>query len=402
MRDAAKTNPLHSFKRFNRHSVLEMIRLSSPVTVADIAGQTGLSKVTVTKSIEHYVREGLVVHAGKDDSAEERGKRPSLYSFNQLHRLAFCVKIDEVHMLAALTDLEGKIVASHSVDYNPSTAISAVLGCIRDAFHMLLDRTGRSTADCIGAVVGCHGVIDPELGICFVSPHFADWGVDIPIRDLVAALLPPDIPVYVNNWIHFHAYGEVKEMPHPVSRFFLIGTEMEGLAGGLVIDGRMYRGSGSLSGEIAHMIVDTCPGAAVCECGGKGCFEASVSPRRMEQKARQRLGGGQSPGPCFADIARAANVGDAFARGLMDEAIAHWAIGITNILQISDPELIIIQGEYAGAGDYFLDGLVEAIQKVSLLNMRKMVEIAYSHIRDEGTIRGAGHFATERYFAAME
>lgn len=409
MRMEQKTNPLHSLKRSNRGSVLEAIRAAGPSTIADVAERTGLSKVTVTKCVGHYVREGLVFCAGKGDAAEERGKRPALYSFNKLHRLAFCVKIDEVHLLAALTDLEGGIVASHSAFYNASTPLESVLGCIRDAFRMLLERTGRSARDCIGAVVGCHGVIDPELGICFVSPHFSGWGLDIPIRELVAALLPPGIPVYVNNWIQFHAYGEVKAMRSAISRFFLIGTESEGVAGGLVIDGRMYRGSGSLSGEIAHMIVDTRPDAELCECGGKGCFEASISPCRLSVRADQRLKceggavpGGLVSGASFRDIAAAADAGDSLARSLVDEVIGHWAIGVTNIVQICDPELIIIQGEYARAGAYFLANLTERLQTVSLLKMRKTVEIAYSDLEDQGTIRGAGHFATERYFLGLE
>lgn len=405
------TNPLHFLKRSNRRSVLDMLRELSPLTIADISEGTGLSKVTVTKCLDHYAREGLVVCSGRDEAGEERGKRPARFSFNKLHRLVFCVKIDEVHMLAALTDFEGRIVASHSASYTSSTPLADVLACIRDTFHMLLERAERDIADCAAAVVGCHGVIDPELGVCFVSPHFSGWGLDIPIRSMVERLLPPGMPVHVNNWIHFHAYGELKAMAVPVSRLFLIGTEMEGVAGGLVIDGGIYRGSGSLSGEIAHMIVDTRPEAELCECGGRGCLEASVSPRRMEHKAGDKLRNGAlstslcaaaGHDPAFAEIVAAADSGDTFARALMDEAIGHWAVGITNILQICDPELVIIQGEYAGAGDYFQSTLPERIRATSLVKMRKTVEIVYSPMGDEGMIRGAGTFAADRYFAAME
>ncbi|MCD8349963.1 MAG: ROK family transcriptional regulator [Planctomycetaceae bacterium] len=393
---AERPHSLRTLMQSNRLNVLSAVRAHPHVTIADLAFSTGLSKVTVTKCLEHYLQEGLIKDRGKDE-AEDRGKPPTRYSFNPGHKVVFCVKIDDVHLFAALTDLEGGIIASHSAYYNAVTPLDHILACIRDAFTMLLERTGRSASECVAAVVGCHGVIDPELGICFVSPHFSDWGLDIPIRDMVARLLPPNMPVYVNNWIHYHAYGELRAMHSTVSRFFLIGTEMEGVAGGLVIDGRIYRGSGSLSGEIAHMVIDTRPQAELCECGGKGCFEASISPKRMVARAKAFTGSDEEI--TFPTILQAANDGEGWARQLVDEAISHWAIGITNIVQISDPELIIIQGEYANAGPYFLSNLLEKIQTVSLVRMRKTVEIAYSTVGDQGTILGAGAFAAEKYLA---
>ncbi|MCC8180325.1 MAG: ROK family transcriptional regulator [Planctomycetes bacterium] len=399
-------NSLNSLKRKNQHDVLQTLRLSGPLTIAEIADRTELSKVTVTKSIDHYQKKGLVVANGKGESTEDGGKRPNIYAFNPGYRAIFCVKIDENHLLAALTNLEGKIIASHTAFYDQSTSLENILKCVKDAYYLLMKRQDIAPDHCVGAVVGCHGVIDPEKGICFTSPHFSAWGTDIPLRDMVENLLPPGMPGYVDNWIHYHAYGEIKSMGSRVDRFFMIGTEMEGLAGGLVIDGNMYRGSGSLSGEIGHIIVDTAENAEVCACGGTGCFEAVVSPLRMVKRARENaVAHPDSPLAAatdelrFDDIIEAADAGDEFARTLLDRSARHFAVAINNIMQVCDPELVIIQGAYATAGEYFIARLTDHIQKVSLLAMKKNIRIDYSTLGDEGTILGAGSYVADLFFA---
>ncbi len=390
----AKKSSLNKLKRKNRNDVLEILRADGPLSIAEISARIALSKVTVTKSIDFYVKEGVVSTIGKGESTEDGGKRPNIFAFNPEYRNIFCVRIDESQILAALTNLNGEIIASHTVLYSPETLLDDLFMSIQEAFYLLLKRQRKEVSSCIGAVVGWLGVTDPETGVCFTSPHYANWGTDIPVRDRLKKLLPQGLPVHIDNWIRYHAYGEVKTMNPRVDKFFLISTEYEGVNGGLVIDGKIYRGAGSLSGEIGHMIVDTSDRAEICLCGGRGCLEASVSPRRI--LARLIDDGGAALK--FSQLLRSANDGVSRACEVIEKCAGFFAVGINNIMQICDPELIIIQGEFSAGGDFFKKALLEKIQGMSLLGMKKTIRIEYSNLGSEGAILGAGLYVADKYF----
>lgn len=409
--DVESKNSLNTLKRKNRHDVLEVVRHHSPISIAEIAGKTTLSKVTVTKSLEHYIKDGLITAIGKGDSTEDGGKRPNLFAFNPNCKLVFCVKMEDNQFLAGLTNLEGEIVASHTAFYDSRTDRDDILKGIKDAFYLLLKRQKRTAEDCVGAVIGWPGVINPEKGICYTTPHFSNWGQGIPLRDMIRKLLPVNIPVYVDNWVHYHAYSEVKNMNPCIDRLFVVSTEMEGVNGSLMIDGRIYRGHGCLSSEIGHIIVDTTNTAEVCMCGGKGCFEAVVSPQRILARVKTMLKDNpksilrkkhEESGIGFIDILNASNCGDHLAGNVMEECVGSFAVGLNNIMQICDPELIIIQGEYAEAGEFFRTKLLERVQTISLSGLQKTTRIEYSKLGHEGAIIGAGNYVADAFLSNIE
>lgn len=400
-------NSLNSLKLKNRRDVLELIRHASPMSIAEIADRTSLSKVTATKILEHYIRSGLVVAAGKAQTGEERGKPPVMYALDPNHKFIYCVKMDGYNILATLTNLRGKVFASHTTLYDQRIELDQLIQSVGDAFAMLVQREGLDAADCLAAVAGLHGILDPESGVCFLSPQFPGWGRDIPMRDLLARHLP-DMPIYVDNWVHYFGRGEASAMAEPVGRFFLISSEIEGINGALMVDGKLYRGHGCLSGEIGHMILDTTPGAEVCQCGGKGCFEAAVSPRRLTARvaklAAKRPDSALHPANrttpvAFHDIMKAADDGDGLARDEARRIARFFAIAIRNIMQTCDPALVIIQGEYAAAGRFFIDEVRSQVPQTSLVGMRSTLRIEYSKLGQYGSILGAANHAADIFFA---
>jgi predicted NBD/HSP70 family sugar kinase len=233
------------------------------------------------------------------------------------------------------------------------------------------------------------------------------WGKDIPLKKLIGETLPDNIPVIVDNWLRFHAYAEMKTREdRKVRNFCLLGVEPNGLAGAMMLDGRIQRGVAGLAGEIGHMAIAP-EMDEVCACGGRRCFEVAVSPMRMEKRVRRErrnrpeslLGPEKSPrDPGFRAILSAADRGDAFAREFVDEAIGYFATALNCIVQIGDPGLVIIQGEYASAGDYFISALKERLQGQSLVSMRKKIEVEYSVLGANGFLFGASLFMSDDLF----
>lgn len=400
---------LKTLKYKNRHAVLQYLRRHENASVAEIAKYTGLSKMTVHNIIEHYLEGGLIREAGKGDSTDEGGKKPKLFAFNPDYRYIFSVRIVEQSLSAALTNLNGEISASHTAFHGQDTSLADIMRLIRESFQTLTKRRKVEPRECLGAVVGCHGIIDVDRGVCLISPHFVSWGNNVPVRAMISEQLPSGLPIFVDNWMRYHAYGEMKAMKDDDARFFLIGTEYDGLAGGMVAGGRLHRGEMCLSGEIGHMVVDP-DNPTLCACGGMGCLEVAVSPLRLEEKARSfrdrmpdSLLFRDRPNRevSFDHILRASNQGDPLACQLVDGAVKYFAIAINNLVYSCDPGLIIIQGEYAKAGEYFLTQLRERVNNLTLLRMKKSIRVEYSTLDDEYSLTGGACYLADLYFEDM-
>lgn len=338
----SEQSSLKSLKLKNRRDVLELLRNSAePLSILDISRHTALSKMTVHKILTDLIAMGLASSMGKGDPGEDGGKRPTMFAFNPAYRCIFSIKIAETSLIAAATDLKARVLASEVAHFDRETGLAEILRLIRKLLHNLANKLNLRHEDCVGIAVGCHGITNSESGIIVTSPHFSSWGSNIPIRDRIQEMFPFEMPVHIDNWIRYFAYGELKTRAAPGGSFMVIGTELEGIAAGLVMDGMLISGVKGLSGEIGHMIVDP-RSSEVCVCGGIGCLEVTVSLRRMLQKAwasrgdwpnsRLFLDGRKQLTP--ETIFASANAGDVFACNLMDEAIRFFSIGINNIAGI--------------------------------------------------------------------
>ncbi len=400
-------NPLRALRNKNQHSILEVLRTKGPVSIPEIARVAGFSRMTVHKLMEHLIDDGIALDAGKGDAAGDAGKRPTLFAFNAAYKYVFAVKITNHELLTGITDLSGNILSFQSDSFRADTTLDEILRRIRRSFQSLTERQGLDSADCLGAVAGAHGIVDAETGVCVFSPHFASWGTDIPLKRLIGEALPDSIPVIVDNWLRFHAYAEMKTRnDRNIRHFCILGTERDGLAGAVVLDRRIHHGVTGLAGEIGHMAI--APELdEVCACGGRHCFEVAVSPKRMEKRVRRErkqhpeslLGTEKSPrDPGFKAVLAAANRGDGFAREFVGEAAGYFAAALNCVVQICDPGLVIIQGEYAAAGEFFLDELKRRLQGLSLAHMNKKVDIEYSVLGADGFLFGASMFMADDLF----
>ncbi len=402
-------NSLSALKNQNRNQALDYIRQQESVSMAEIARVSGLSIMTVHNIVEHYLKAGMIKPAAvpPGDGKKNRARR---FSFNPDYRCIFTARVAERKITAALTNLSGEITVSHSEMLRTNTPLPNTLEMLGEIFASLLKRRRVDADACLGAVVGWPGIIDRSGEVCVVAPHFPSWGRDIPLVKRLREIFPSGMIVHNDNSVRYHAYGEIKSKGPKYRRFFIITTDYQNVVGGLVIDGKVDRGSSGLSGEIGHMPVDPAD-REVCVCGSTGCLEVTASPKRLEELAlaqrkkwrdsKLRFIGDDKRIP-FAAIVEAANDGDAFACQLMDSAARLYATAIKNIILTCDPGFVIIQGAYAKAGEYFLSRLQRKIDAMPLFSMEKETRIEYSLLDDDCILTGAACFLADRYFAAGE
>ncbi len=402
-------NSLKSLKIRNRLLVLSFLRCAGPVSVTEISRATTLSKMTVHKIIDYYIGTGMVVSAGKGGSTEDGGKKPNLFAFNPNCYCVFGVRLGNDYFLSSIVNLTGEhLVGRKRVTFG-DVEFSQVMDLVHTAFveqfsdpAMKARRLGQ--ANCLAAVVGVNGIVDSE-NYAYLAPYRnPKWGVNVPLKEELEKRLPGNVKVQVDSWWRHLAQGELlARESEKKNRFFLIGNSGDCVSGGLVADGKVFHGANGLAGEVGHVVVDSF-GGDTCICGGTGCLEAAVAPSRIAARARERrekypespifssLEAGASPLPV---IVGAAEQGDRLGRELIREAAWYFAVAINNIVQICDPGSIIVYGDYANAGDYFMDSLRERFASLALQGIDRRTSIERSKMEDSQGLIGAAHSVAE-------
>jgi glucokinase len=180
-----------------------------------------------------------------------------------------------------------------------------------------------------------------------------------------------------------------------------IGT---GIGGGIISDGRLYQGTSGNAGEIGHMTVDV--NGKRCTCGNVGCLETLVSGTALAEAARRRINQGEESslhGPASGrvtditaeDIGAAAAGGDALARDVIAGAAAYLGVGLVNVVNIFNPEMIIIGGGLAKLGDLLLEPARKMVKERSFPMAAGAVRIVTARLGDDAGVCGAAVFAIE-------
>ncbi len=243
-----KANNMNSLKKLkceNRHRVLSFMRTTGLVSVSDIARSCNLSKMTIHKIIDHFLDKDIIQLVGKGESTEEGGKKPNLFAFNSNYRYIFALRLYGDSMTTTVANLRGENIVDQKNYPLGNAAFTDFLDTAKQAFDEQVTSQQLDGDRCLGAVVGCDAVVDAENGVCLSSPGYDSWGTNIPIRESLHSVLPTGVPVYIDNWLRYLAYGEMKasQASEPRERFFLIDAQQDHLSGGLVIDGKIWRGS---------------------------------------------------------------------------------------------------------------------------------------------------------------
>ncbi|MCC8167532.1 MAG: ROK family protein [Planctomycetes bacterium] len=405
-------NSRKDLKLDNWNRVLELLRNYGSVDVAGLADIAGLSKLTITKILSYWRDMGVVIPIGKGNaSGEAAGKKPTLFCVNPEYRLIFVSQLYETSLLSAVTNLRGAVIANDRVSYPKDTGLDVILGSMRAAFDTMSAELKLNDSRFAAIVLGTSGITDSKDGVIVYSPHFPSWGYNVPVAGMLRQIFPKRFTLHVDNWVRYQAYAELRiGQAQQVQRFLEIGTEPDGVTSGLVWDGTLVSGKCGLAGEIGHMPVDL-ESDVVCACGGKGCLEPAISLLRMQARARAEAAnwpdsslvrGRDAFAITYRDVFAAADAGDAFARTLLDSPAKYMAAAISHVVQVCDPELIIIQGEYADAGTYFLEQVKDGVRKRTLPGMDKNIRIQYSTLGDKQGLIGAAHFAADQFYSHLQ
>jgi glucokinase len=234
--------------------------------------------------------------------------------------------------------------------------VDRIVQMVEDVIAVTIAETGAKREDFLGVGIGSPGPLDREKGIVIVTPNLG-WR-DFPLRDRVASRV--GLPCSLDNDANCATLGEwwigaAKGARHVIG--MTIGT---GIGGGLILDGKLFHGASDVAGEIGHTTIDST--GRRCKCGNYGCLEAYASGPAIADRAREAMIGwdgsmleqmvnGQLDRITAATVYEASKRGDDVARDVVRETARYLGAGIANLLNIFNPDVVVIAGGVTQAGD---------------------------------------------------
>ncbi len=284
-------------------------------------------------------------------------------------------------MKCALVDSHGSLVHAERHPTGAERGPDAVVATILEVAAGLVDR-GRSLGyRVVAAGIAVPGVIDEANGIAAWSANVGFR--DVPLREVLAKHV--DLPVALGHDVRAGGVAEARLGAGRGYRHVLFLPVGTGIAAAHVVDGRAFAGAHGAAGEIGHVVV--VPGGPPCGCGARGCLEAVASAAAIGRAYAARVG---RPATA-ADVATLAGQGDPAAVEVWSAGVDHLADGLRTAVTLYDPEVIVIGGGLAEAGDALLVPLDEALAgKLTFQRKPTMVRAA---LGDEAGCLGAGLLA---------
>ncbi len=302
------------------------------------------------------------------------------------------IDVGGTNVKIALVDEKGSILYSNSVPTRAEMGYEYTVNNIKQAIRDLINETKATKIEGIG--FDFPGQIDYKNGVVRLAPNIPGW-VNIPIAKIIEDEFK--IPTRIDNDVHCAALGELKFGAGKDCENFICMTVGTGIGSGIVINGKLVRGASNAAGELGHIKLQMHDGP-ICGCGDYGCLEAFASGPSIVKMATEYIMSGKSTK--FREmasggeitpfiVAEAAKQGDPVAKRIFTIMGEYIGFGLTSVVNLLNPEKIIIGGGVADAGDILLDPIKETIKKRAMVVAGSAVEVVPAQLGNTAGVIGA-------------
>lgn len=380
-------------RKLNTRTVSECLRLYSPLSRAELAKRTGLYRSTISSIISELIDRGFVRET--EIQSDLRIGRPGmLLEFNPQGGSAIGVDLGVDYISTILVDYTANIIWRQRIAIDADGSEADIVTQAEKTIVDALKFSQEIGIPPMGIGVGLPGLVDTDLGKLIIAPNL-HWK-DLPIKALWTQKF--NLPVFVENESNNGAMGEFfYGVAHGKQDFIYLGTGI-GLGGGIMIDGKLFKGSKGFAGEIGHTLLYK--DGIRCGCGDNSCWETYVGPRYIMQRIRQILANGQHSiireivhgdlNLINMDIViEAAKQQDPIAMDTLQEIGVHLGRGISNLINIFNPELIVMGGALSPASPWLIPNIQKSIQKHALAPLLENLSIVPSRLGQDSSVMGA-------------
>ena len=367
-------------KKINKSIVLDTIKQKCPLSRAQISEVTGLNKGTVSALVSELIEEDLVYEIGPGHSSG--GRRPVMLLFNKIAGYAIGIDLGVNYMLAVLTDLQGNIIKEQMTSLVDSS-FDVVMNTLKKAIQSLIDLTPASTYGIVGIGIGVPGIVD-DKGTVLFAPNLGWEHVDL--KGIISNEF--HIPVIIDNEANAGALGE-KLFGAGMGCSDLIYVSVGiGIGTGIILKNELYKGTSGFSGEMGHFIIEA--NGKKCRCGNRGCWELYASESALLEQAKEMD---------LDTLVKKADEGNPEVITLFNQIGEYLGIGLTNIINTFNPELIVIGNRMNKAEKWIANPIKRVIENRSLPYHRKQLRIEFSSLTVYSCALGAASFTSSAFFS---
>ena len=397
--DSPEDISLSAFKLIKlKKSIIKRLTLIGVATIAELCKETDFSIPTVTKIISELIEEGIVFEEGKVGTAG--GRRPSQYGINPNACFYLGVEVRRNSINIGIQDFNNNFVKhSENISYtldNTRESLSSLCSII----NQFVADSGVSRDKIIGACINLSGRINSRKGFSYSYFFFEEK----PLSEIIESQI--HIKTFLENDTRAMAYGEYNGGLVQKEKDVLFVNIGWGIGIGIICNGKLYYGKSGYSGEFGHSPVYN--NEIICHCGKKGCLETEVSGVALERKFKKALENGSisilSGKKAIEDItvddilAAIIKNEDTLAIEILEEIGGELGRYLSMLINIFNPELVILGGALAETDMYLRLPIRTAIHKYSLSLVSLDMDLKISTLGSKAGVIGACYILRDKLF----
>ena len=384
-----------------RQAIVKRLLSSGNATIAELGSELQSSVPTVTKAVNELLIEGYVVDMGKITNSG--GRRPSLYSINPTCAYFLGVNVNRASMSIGLQNIKNEFV---SIELDSSFVLENTSESLQELCNLINSFIEDSAVEkrlIVGVCINLSGRINSMEGFSY-NYFFSE---NRPLTEIIADQL--GLPVRLENDTRAMTFGEYREGIVDGEQNIIFLNYSWGVAIGMITDGKLYYGKSGYSGEFGHSTIFN--NEIMCQCGKLGCLETEISGWSLVNQFKNALKEGKQSKVVLEDnshtlqhhaiISGAINLEDSLCIELVTNQSEKMGRYLSIILNIFNPELLVIGGDFSQLGDYALLPIQSALKKHSLGLVNRDVKLKKSSLGLRAGVIGACCVVKEKMLSQL-
>ncbi|MFF2483406.1 ROK family protein [Paenibacillus sp. NPDC058071] len=380
------TGDLTLIKRINTAIVLEAVLKNAPLSRAQISELTGLNKATVSSLVQDLIDNHLVLEIGPGQSSG--GRKPVMLLFNGKAGHAVGIDLGVNYIRGVLTDLEGNVISETQLTLKKQQQ-EFTLEQLNQCIERLIADAPPSPYGIVGIGAGVPGIVD-DKGTMLFAPNLK-WG-KVELQRLLEERF--GVSVTIDNEANAGAQGEQKYgAGRGVANQIYVSVGI-GIGTGIILNKELYKGASGFSGELGHLSIEF--NGKPCSCGNEGCWELYASENALLERA-EKLGFDS-----LDELLQAAEDGNEEVRALFRSIGEYLGAGISSIVNIFNPEVVIIGNRMSRAKAWLAESIEASVARRTLPYHRERLKLLFAELQDQSAVRGAAYYAINHFFNKMK
>ncbi len=391
--------------------ILELLRKRGPISRPEISKEIGINVVTISNYIDDFIKHNLVFEKELDIS--EGGRRPVLLDLNPQGGYIIGVGLNLMNMVGLLVDLKGNIITKTQIAKPQKPSVKDITEALLQIIREIFRRSKDYTANIKGVGVGIAGLVNKQDGSIHwpqkMDHYYTYASVDLPLKSLIEREF--NVPTLIENDATSACFGE-----------YWLGIEsgirnliymFSGVGCGLLINGQIYRGSQGYAGEVAiynykEQETFNCEAANGCflkrwemDLGILDEVKSRLSQDKEAAAKFFKLTSSNMENVDFKSVLIASRTGDPVVLSALDSAAKRLGIKIAHMVNLLNPEMVVLGGGLEEAGENFLNKVSSTVREWSFREETEDLKIVYSQLRENAVALGAASLVMQRLFAQL-